>query len=229
MGMTDESSGSTASEISARLKAPFADVKTRLANPKQPEGPQNPRLPYITSRQVMDRLDEVVGPDGWSDRYFMRDGKVCCSLEVCYGDWVEKSDGAGDTNIEGDKGAFADAFKRAAVKHGIGRYLYPDAQQPGTQRIGEHNVLVPTEEPVDWDEVDHYRQLIEAALGPECVELYDSGRLKTILWEKIDRRGVDGLGQNIGALPDSTAMAINKQLLPWQRTIFMKLRKERQA
>lgn len=37
---------------------------------------------------------------------------------------VTKSDGAGDTQVEGDKGAISDAFKRAAVKFGVGRYLY---------------------------------------------------------------------------------------------------------
>jgi hypothetical protein len=38
--------------------------------------------------------------------------------------WVRKSDGAGETQVEGEKGAISDALKRAAVKWGIGRYLY---------------------------------------------------------------------------------------------------------
>jgi hypothetical protein len=37
---------------------------------------------------------------------------------------VVKSNGAGDTDVEGPKGALSDAFKRAAVLWGIGRYLY---------------------------------------------------------------------------------------------------------
>jgi hypothetical protein len=32
--------------------------------------------------------------------------------------------GAGDSDVEAEKGAISDAFKRAAVKWGIGRYLY---------------------------------------------------------------------------------------------------------
>ena len=41
-----------------------------------------------------------------------------------WGEWVEKSDGAGATAFEGEKGAISDALKRAAVCFGIGRYLY---------------------------------------------------------------------------------------------------------
>tara|TARA_R110000851_G_scaffold284617_1_gene438177 strand:- start:1290 stop:1529 length:240 start_codon:yes stop_codon:yes gene_type:complete len=43
------------------------------------------------------------------------------------GEWVWKSDGAGETSIEGEKGGFSDAFKRAAVHFGYARELYPDA------------------------------------------------------------------------------------------------------
>src|SRR5690606_17516766 len=32
--------------------------------------------------------------------------------------------GAGNTDVEADKGGISDAFKRAAVKWGVGRYLY---------------------------------------------------------------------------------------------------------
>ena len=38
--------------------------------------------------------------------------------------WVWKANGAGETDYEGTKGQFSDAFKRAAVMWGIGRYLY---------------------------------------------------------------------------------------------------------
>lgn len=39
-------------------------------------------------------------------------------------EWVTKADGAGDSDVEAEKGAISDALKRAAVKWGIGRYLY---------------------------------------------------------------------------------------------------------
>lgn len=83
-------------------------------------------LAYIDARDVMDRLDEVCGFAGWQSCY--RDagnGKTYCEVGIkCGDDWVWKGDGAGDTGFEGDKGAFSDAFKRAAVRWGIGRYLY---------------------------------------------------------------------------------------------------------
>ena len=85
---------------------------------------------YVDARNVMDRLDEVLGPENWSDSYQDFDGRVICTIGVrCAAsddssEWVYKSDGAGDTDIEGAKGGLSDAFKRAAVKWGIGRYLY---------------------------------------------------------------------------------------------------------
>lgn len=83
-------------------------------------------LAYIDARDVMRRLDEVVGPDRWQDSYVETpSGRVICTLSIWIGNaWVSKSDGAGDTAIEGEKGGLSDAFKRAGVKWGIGRYLY---------------------------------------------------------------------------------------------------------
>lgn len=82
-------------------------------------------LAYIDARDVMERLDTICGPGGWQCRYPYANGKTCCEIGIKIGDeWVWKSDGAGDTDFEGEKGAFSDAFKRAAVRWGIGRYLY---------------------------------------------------------------------------------------------------------
>lgn len=83
-------------------------------------------LAYIDARDVMERLDAVCGPDGWQDSYTeTAKGRIICALQIKIGgEWIVKSDGAGDTDVEGDKGAMSDAFKRAAVKWGIGRYLY---------------------------------------------------------------------------------------------------------
>lgn len=88
-------------------------------------------LAYIDARDVMDRLDAVVGADNWEDKYFeTASGRVMCELSIRYPTgWRTKTDGAGDTGTEGEKGAISDAFKRAAVKHGIGRYLYSFTNQ----------------------------------------------------------------------------------------------------
>lgn len=88
-------------------------------------------LAYIDARDVMRRLDEVCGPAGWEDSYVETPkGRLICTIRLRIGDeWVSKSDGAGDTDVEGSKGAISDSFKRAAVKWGIGRYLY-DIESP---------------------------------------------------------------------------------------------------
>lgn len=83
-------------------------------------------LAYVDARIVMVRLDDVLGPNNWQDEYEeTSQGRVLCKLSIRVGgEWITKSDGAGMTGTEGEKGAISDAFKRAAVKFGIGRYLY---------------------------------------------------------------------------------------------------------
>src|SRR5262249_2171413 len=79
---------------------------------------------------IQDRLDEVLGVEGWQDDYeCLEDGSVVCRLRLRLGDeWVTKVDVGGPSEQPdgGDrlKAAFSDALKRAAVKFGVGRYLY---------------------------------------------------------------------------------------------------------
>jgi len=85
-------------------------------------------LAYLDARDVMDRLDAVCGPERWQSLFDETPkGRVICRLMIDVtggGAWVTKSDGAGDTDVEGEKGGISDALKRAAVSWGIGRYLY---------------------------------------------------------------------------------------------------------
>lgn len=83
-------------------------------------------LAYITNRAIMDRLDEVVGPDKWKNEFAPGPhGGVICGLSIKIGDeWVTKWDGAENTDIEAVKGGLSGAMKRAAVQWGMGRYLY---------------------------------------------------------------------------------------------------------
>jgi hypothetical protein len=87
-------------------------------------------LPYVDARAIQDRLDEVLGMDGWQDEYDpLPDGSVVCKLRCRIGgEWLVKTDVGGPSEQPdgGDrlKAAFSDALKRAAVKFGIGRYLY---------------------------------------------------------------------------------------------------------
>jgi hypothetical protein len=106
-------------------------------------------LAYIDSRTVMERLDEVCGPEGWQCEYPHAGAKTSCQIGIKIDDeWVWKGDGAGDTDFEGDKGAFSDAFKRAAVKWGIGRYLY-DLKAPwvAIEQKGRTTVIKKSEMP----------------------------------------------------------------------------------
>lgn len=89
------------------------------------DGTKAMALAYIDARDVMDRLDEVCGPSGWQDRYEFHGARTVCYLSIRVdGEWITKADGAGDSDVEAEKGAISDALKRAAVKWGIGRYLY---------------------------------------------------------------------------------------------------------
>lgn len=82
-------------------------------------------LAYIDARDVMDRLDTICGASNWQDRYEFHGKRTVCYLSIRIGEeWITKADGAGDSDVEAEKGAISDALKRAAVKWGIGRYLY---------------------------------------------------------------------------------------------------------
>lgn len=96
-------------------------------------------LAYIDARDVLERLDAVCTPAGWQCEYVpMPDHTTCCRIGIKVGDeWIWKANG-GSNIAESDKadaqemaakGGYSDAFKRAAVQWGIGRYLY-DVDSP---------------------------------------------------------------------------------------------------
>lgn len=85
---------------------------------------------YIDSRQVAQRLDDVLGAQNWQDDYKLIDGKLFGGIGVLViGDnggeyWNWKWDVGTESNVDAEKGEISDAFKRAAVKLGLGRFLY---------------------------------------------------------------------------------------------------------
>src|SRR5262245_19376755 len=118
-------------DIAARLAAPFDPREVRWKpQTVTKDGTRALAIAYIDARAVIDRLDEVLGIDGWTDAYeVLPDGSVVCTLRARIGEqWIIKTDvGApSEQPDEGDrrKAAFSDALKRAAVKLGVGRYLY---------------------------------------------------------------------------------------------------------
>lgn len=111
----------------AALRAPFAPQEhSWRAQQVARSGETAQALCYITSRAVQNRLDDVCTPAGWESSFTETPaGRVISTISINMGDrWVSKSDGAGATAMEGEKGGLSGAFKRAAVMWGIGRYLY---------------------------------------------------------------------------------------------------------
>jgi hypothetical protein len=120
--------------IAAALSAPFnpKDVKFK---PQMVKNNRALAMAYIDARLIQDRLDEVLGVENWQDKYdFLPDGSVVCRLRLKLGGrWITKTD-VGSPSEQPDSGdrvkaAVSDALKRAAVKFGIGRYLYRLAAQ----------------------------------------------------------------------------------------------------
>lgn len=85
-------------------------------------------LAYVTARAIQDRLDSVVGPLSWRVSFQHLPAGVIATIAIretfINGEWIEKQDGAEQTDIEAFKGGMSGALKRAAVQWGIGRYLY---------------------------------------------------------------------------------------------------------
>jgi hypothetical protein len=109
-----------------KLAAPFSPdaISWRVGSTNQ-DKTKGIALAYLDARDVMERLDAVCGPAGWQNSYSHTGSKTVCDISIkCDGEWIAKSDGAGDSDIEAEKGALSDAFKRAAVRWGVGRYLY---------------------------------------------------------------------------------------------------------
>jgi hypothetical protein len=120
-------------ELFAMLSAPFADsdLEWRLQWTDL-EKKKGTAVPYVTNRAIQNRLDSVVGVDGWKNEYLPWHGDGKKSSQLCgisvwiaeRGEWLTKYDGAEDSDIESVKGGLSDSMKRAAVQWGIGRYLY---------------------------------------------------------------------------------------------------------
>ena len=114
-------------DIFDALAAPFPPTEIEFrAGATNKDTTRALALAYIPARTVMDRLDEAIGPENWQDRYEPGPGGgVICGLSLRINDeWITKWDGADNTQFEAVKGGISDALKRAAVKWGVGRYLY---------------------------------------------------------------------------------------------------------
>jgi hypothetical protein len=133
----------------------FSELKREIPYKFKPQTVKNGKalmVAYIDSRDVQDLLDEVVGPENWSDEYNVVNQNMYAGLSInVTGDpdnprWVTKWDCGTESNTEQEKGEASDAFKRAAVKWGIGRFLYrlgvvelPTKEYKGKERPATHD------------------------------------------------------------------------------------------
>jgi hypothetical protein len=128
----------TPDDFFERLAAPFpadaiswrvgsTNIDKSTNKPREGQEPRGLALAYLDARDVADRLDEVCGAAGWQCRYSHVGPTTVCDIGVwstLMQEWLWKADGAGATDVEAEKGMLSDSFKRAAVRWGIGRYLY---------------------------------------------------------------------------------------------------------
>lgn len=107
-----------------KLKEPFPLDQIGFL-PKGHSGDQVLAIPYLDSRDLMERLDDVVGAGNWSFDWqpMAAEGVAVKGILTVAG--VTRSD-VGESGADDDskwKSAVTDAFKRCAVQFGLGRYL----------------------------------------------------------------------------------------------------------
>src|SRR5947209_18276283 len=95
----DHPLGETSAEVDALMQAlgaPFDPTEVKF-KPAVVSGQRAMALAYIDARVIQDRLDDVLGVEGWQDDYECReDGSVICRLRLRLGDeWVTKVDVGG--------------------------------------------------------------------------------------------------------------------------------------
>ncbi|MDX1807185.1 MAG: Rad52/Rad22 family DNA repair protein [Paenisporosarcina sp.] len=136
-------------ELLEKLSAPFhpSEIEWRVQSATERNGAYSLLVvPYLDSRAIMNRLDQVCGglwKDDFESIHIKNVEAFRCRLSLKIGDeWVTRTDAAEASDIESVKGGHSNALKRAAAKWGIGRYLYdlPKFWVEVKQR-GEHNVF----------------------------------------------------------------------------------------
>jgi hypothetical protein len=101
-------------QLHAALSAPFhpSEVKWK---PISTSGNRALALAFVDARTIMDRLDAVLGVDGWQDEYqILPDGSAICRLKVRAGSsWIVKTD-VGSPSEQPDQG---DRTRPPSVTH----------------------------------------------------------------------------------------------------------------
>lgn len=107
----------------AKLAAPFdaSEIKER-------PGRGGMTFSYVDARAVMQRLDDVLTPEGWDFQSSVIPGSDIVHGKLTIGGNIREDYGYpnSDQDDEPIKAASSDALKRCAVMYGIGRHLYDD-------------------------------------------------------------------------------------------------------
>lgn len=180
-------------QIQTALSKPFApeDLEWRLQQTFE-DKMCGIAVPYVTNRAIQNRLDEVVGPENWYNKYRpwirftvkVRDKEdykkwvekevisQLCGISIYFSDrdrWICKWDGAEMTDIEAVKGGLSDSMKRAAVQWGIGRVLYNmDTVWVNVEKRGKTFVIKGSERPKLDNEYLKMLQRLGLTPAPPC-------------------------------------------------------------
>lgn len=175
-------------------------------------------LGYIDSREVMKRLDDVCGVDGWQVRHTAVTNGFICELGIRIGnEWVWKSNAADNTQVASIKGGSSDSLKRAAAVWGVGRYLYylPNKWVP----VNDRKQLIEKPTLPDWalpNKVERWEDVAE--LQAELESGADSGESDSDVVNVADvllkiemAKDSDELTDIVTSLPPEIQKAITKE------------------
>lgn len=139
---------------------------------------------YVDARDIQNLFDDAVGPENWQVNYSIVDKQMFANIgiKVLHEDgtseWIWKSDGGTESNVEQEKGLISDCFKRAAVTWSAGRFLYdleivelPAKEYKGKERPTTY------EGEILWnnDEINEY---IRSGMNKKSSTKQDSKRAK---------------------------------------------------
>lgn len=194
------------SDMFARLAAEFPREAIHWrAQTLTGDGTKALALAYLDARDVMDRLDDACTPGGWQNECFeTAKGRMIGKISILVdGQWISKCDGAGDTDVEGEKGGISDALKRAAVLWGIGRYLYrlPAVWAPCTtyEKGGKKYWKAWNGSP--WDHIPGARKLTPMIDDADAAQILTLAQATGISIQTICERA------NVSAIDEMTADA----------------------
>ena len=124
------------SEVKQRPGAAKWDHKASCEGPRcrQAKDPAaHVQFSYVDARAVMQRLDDVLTPEGWEFTSSVLPGTDVVHGRLTVAGVVREDFGYpnSDRDEEPIKAASSDALKRCAVMFGIGRHLYDDNSQSG--------------------------------------------------------------------------------------------------